>query len=185
MSLKRFLTSLSVAVCLGVMAFQAHAQTPPSPIIAIVDVPGVIRKSEAAKTIGAQMETFRTRFDEEARGIESQLRAQEQELAAQRNALAAEVWDERRREFESRVQSGQRDVQGRLRTLDRAYQGALRKVELKLAEIIEGLATERGVNLVLVASAAVIYTPSMDLSEESLARLNAALPSVTVELTNQ
>ena len=150
MSLKRFLTSLSVAVCLGVMAFQAHAQTPPSPIIAIVDVPGVIRKSEAAKTIGAQMETFRTRYDEE-----------------------------------SRVQSGQRDVQGRLRTLDRAYQGALRKVELKLAEIIEGLATERGVNLVLVASAAVIYTPSMDLSEESLARLNAALPSVTVELTNQ
>ena len=183
-----FMTLAIPGTMLGVSAVgfsAAVAQTPPPPVIAIVDVPGVIRKSEAAKMIGAQMDQLRTRFDDEARAIESRLRDEEQELSRQRNVLAAEAWQERRREFEGKVQAGQREVQGKLRNLDRAYQGALRKIELKLAEIIEGLATERGVNLVLVASAAVIYTPSMDLSAESLTRLNAALPSVTVEFTEQ
>ena len=159
----------------------ALAQDARSPI-AVVDVQGALRNSDAAKEVQAKINERRQAYQRQVTEEEKALRASEQELQQQRSTLAPEVYQQRLRAFRDRVTDVQKSVQERRRALDQAFTNAMNKVRDVLVSVIAEIADERGAQVVLFKDHIVIAEKSLDFSDEALRRLNERLPSVAVEL---
>ncbi|GHD46766.1 hypothetical protein GCM10017083_16260 [Thalassobaculum fulvum] len=181
---------LTALLILGVPTGLLHAQTaPPSAPaevaelpVAVVDVQGIMRAAQAAKAIHEQIETRRSAYQEEVSAEEKRLRTVEQDLAQQRSILAPEAYQQKVRQFQSQVAEVQRQVQMRKRELDETFAKAMNEVRKSLVSVVAEIAEQRGIKLVLFKSQIVIAEKSLDVSDETLKRLNERLPTVKVDL---
>ncbi|MEQ8817723.1 MAG: OmpH family outer membrane protein [Thalassobaculum sp.] len=156
----------------------AQAELP----IAVVDVQGIMRAAKAAKAIHDQIETRRSAYQEEVAAEERRLRVAEQDLSQQRAVLAPDAYQQKVREFQTKVAEVQRQVQMRKRELDETFARAMNEVRKSLVAVVAEIAEQRGIKLVLFKSQIVIAEKSLDVSDETLQRLNERLPTVKVEL---
>lgn len=179
----------ATAVARPALAQPAVAQTGP-PVaaatsalpIAVVDLQGILRAASAAKGIHTQIERRRETYQEQVVAEEKRLRQAEQDLAQQRAVLGPEAYQQRVREFQSQVAEVQRQVQMRKRELDETFAGAMNEVRNALISVVAEIAEQRGIKLVLFKNQIVIAEKSLDVSDETLQRLNQRLPAVKVEL---
>ena len=175
------LLPLLVAMALvapGGLPGAAAAEGLPEPVVAVIDYQRVMQDASAARSIREQFETRRGQFQEEIAAEEQRLHEADKELARQRSELTPEVFAQRRRGFETDVAEVQRLVQQRRRQLDRASAEALDRVKQALIEVVTDMAEEHGFNLVLPASEVLFFSRRLDLTEEVMARLDEALPTV-------
>ncbi len=173
----RVIVLIVLLICGATTAF---AQAMPNPSIAVLDIQRILRESLAAKSVRPQADKIRGKYQKEVRNQESQLRKAEQDLARQRAILSPEAYAQKRRKFEERARTAQRSVQGRKRQLDKAFGGAMEKVRGALVKIAAKIASERKINLVLPKSVVLLSLKSLDITDQTLARLNKQLPSVKV-----
>ncbi len=150
----------------------------PAPVVIVIDFQEVLRNSAAAKSIQQQLERTRSSYQEDINKKERDLRAAEQELGQQRAVLAPEAFQQRRRDFETRVADVQRDVSAKKRQLDQAFEENITKVREQLITIVDELAKETKANMVISRSAIVIVEKKFDLTGEALARLDKKIASV-------
>ena len=96
--------------------------------------------------------------------------------------LAPEAFASRRREFEAAVDSAQRLVDDRNRTLDRLLSEAMTKVNTSLSQVLQDLSTARGYNVVVDRNNTLLWysAQTMDLTAEILTQLDQRLPNVDV-----
>ena len=185
-TLRHAAVAMAVVLAIGCAgAAPALAQTPApaaSSPIAVVDVQGALRSSDAAKEIQSKINERRQAYQRQVSEEEKALRAAEQDLQQQRSVLAPEVYQQRLRAFRDRVTDVQKSVQSRRRALDQAFTNAMNKVRDVLVSVIAEIADERGAQVVLFKDHIVIAEKSLDFSDEALRRLNKRLPSVSVEL---
>ncbi len=159
----------------------AQAQLEP-PVVAVVDIQAILTQSEAAKAIQGQLDSARRTVQEEMQAREAELREGEQDLRRQRTVLAPDAFEERMREFQGRVAEVERQVQDRMRGLDQAFSAASDQIKSKILEVVANIAQEQGVDIVLSRQHVVLAQRALDLTEPVMERLNAQLPSVTVNL---
>ena len=95
------------------------------------------------------LERTRSTYQEDINKKERDLRAAEQELGQQRAVLAPEAFQQRRRDFETRVADVQRDVSAKKRQLDQAFEENITKVREQLITIVDELAKGRPMAKVL------------------------------------
>lgn len=176
--MRRILFALA-AVGIFAIAHPAGAVDPlPAPTIVVIDFQEVLRNSAAAKSIQQQLERTRASYQDDINKKERDLRAAEQDLAQQRAVLAPEAFQQRRRDFETRVADVQRDVSSKKRQLDQAFEENISKVREQLLAIVDQLAKESKANLVISKAAVVIVEKKFDLTGEALARLDKRVASV-------
>jgi len=171
-----------LVVVLTTVAWSAigHAQQPPTPVVAVIDVTKVMRESQASESIRSQIEQKRSLFQEEIAQREADLRTAEQDLIDQRAVLAPEIFAERQKEFQAMVAEMQRHVQNRKRQLDEAFANGMQQVERMIAQVAQEIASARGVNMVLTKSMVIYSVPALDITDETVAQLNQKLPSVSI-----
>lgn len=167
------------------MTAPAAAQQAVSPVVAVIDIQAVLRDSAASRAIRSQIEKQWESYKQEITRQENELRAAEKELARQETLLAPEALRERRRSFEQRSGELQRNVQNRKRQLDGAFRKAMNTVQKSLGEVIEEVAKENGIKLVFLRSNLVFAVPDFDITKEIVERLNARLPSVSVQIPDK
>ncbi|HER27304.1 MAG TPA: OmpH family outer membrane protein, partial [Rhodospirillales bacterium] len=92
----------------------------------------------------------------------------------------AEVFAEKRREFEQRVSQVQRLVQQRKGELDRIQGDSMRQVQVALNKIISEIAIEKGYILILRRNMTVLASNNLDITDRVLGTLNKSLASVKV-----
>lgn len=152
----------------------------PPAVVAVIDYQKVLREAQAARSIREQVEQRRRAYQDEIAQEEQRLHEADKELARQRSVLSAEAFAERRREFELEVAEVQRKVQERRRQLDQVSTVALNQVRDALIDVVAELAEQNGANLVLPSSTVLVYSPSLDLTDQVLERLDRKLPEVRV-----
>jgi Skp family chaperone for outer membrane proteins len=69
----------------------------------------------------------------------------------------------------------------RRKMLDQSFTDAMNVVRDRLLSIVQAVAHEKGANLVLVKQQVLWTDKSLDVTDEVLARLNKALPEVTLK----
>ncbi|MBC8337242.1 MAG: OmpH family outer membrane protein [Rhodospirillales bacterium] len=147
---------------------------------AVLDVQKILRNAKAVKNIRDQITAYGTGFEKEIEKEREALRKANQELARQRTILAPEAFAEKRREFEQRVVEVQRMVQKRQRDLDGTRAKAMNEVNKSYISIIEKLATERNLAMIIRKAQTAYAATSLDVTNEVLARLDKNLPTVKV-----
>lgn len=157
----------------------AQEALPPA-VAAVIDYQRILREAKAAQAIRDQVESRRKLYQDEIAKQEQRLHEADKELARQRSILSAEAFSERRRAFEGEVAGVQRMAQERRRELDQAAAAALNNVRTAMIEVVGELAEARGFNLVLPTSGLLLFSPAIDLTNETLAQLDRKLPNVKV-----
>lgn len=167
-----------LGLLLAVTPVQAQRMEPT--VVAVVDLQHLLRDSRAGQSIEVQMEQLRDGFANRVAVQESALRQEEKDLQDQAALLAPEVLAERRRQFEEKVVTLQRDVRAQQQALEQTYAGGVGQIRQAIVEILSALVDERGIDLVVPQTAVLVGTRSLDITGEVLSRLDQQLPSVTL-----
>jgi Skp family chaperone for outer membrane proteins len=184
--LKRRLFSLVFTLGVGLVAptftTVALAQSTAPPVIAVLDVEKILQESAASKSMRPQIEKIRNDYRNDVKQQEGTLRKAEQDLAQQRTVVSADVFAQKRREFEERARQAQTDVQERKRVIDQALGGAIDKIRASTVDIAKEIATERKIDLILPRGAVFLAVQHLDITAETMKRLDGKLPSVTIAM---
>lgn len=162
------------------LAAQVEAEDGTGPVIAVIDMQRILRESLAVTQMQQQIEELRQAYQAEFREQDRELRANDQELARQRSNLSADDFAQKRQEMERKVAEVQRGVQQRRRSLDRLFGQGMGQVREALITIVNEVAAERDIDVVLAKSTVVAVKQDLDITNEVLARLDSSLPSIDI-----
>lgn len=164
---------------------RAQTETMSDPTIAVIDMRRIRQQSDAVKSIEQQIQKRKSRYQEKLSEKEKALREEDKSLAKQRTLLSEEAFKKKRQQLKQKLGAFRRQIKTRRKALDQAYSEAMRKVQKKLIEIVQTVAKERELDVVLNKGAVVLVRPDMEITEVALERLNSQLGSVDVPDLNQ
>ena len=150
--------------------------------IGLIDLDGVLRQSSGTAKVRQLLDEQRLTFQEEFTQREAELQATEKALQADREMLSEDAFNERLKAFEDEVAEVQRQIQYRRQALDRAFQEAQRNLRGLALDIVKQIASERKLDLVLSQESALIFLPTLNISEEVLARLDERTRNARIEI---
>ena len=148
--------------------------------IAVINIQEIMRESLAAKSVRQKLEAQQKAFQNEMTAKEKKLQEDEKNLAQQRSVLAPEAFEQKVNEFRTKATTAQREVQAKKSKLDNAFAQALAEIQKNVVDISAAIAKERSYQAVLPTSQMLYAEPSLDITDEVLARLNKKLPNVAV-----
>lgn len=149
-------------------------------VIAVLDMERILRDSKAAQTLRAEIDRQRAEHQKELREKEDALRTADEELARQRAVLSAEAFAAKRRELQEQATSLQREFLSRQKGMEQAFGKGIAQVRSALVDVATNIAEERGIDLILLKGAVVLVSRELDITEETMERLNEKLPSIDV-----
>jgi Skp family chaperone for outer membrane proteins len=180
--MRSFFRQILLALLLITATLPVLAADKTAPAVALlVDVQRVLDDAEAAKGVQKLLNAERVQFQTETEKEENQLRQAEQDLGKAHGHLAAAAYTEREQQLRQRFIAVERHVDMRRKMLDQSFTDAMNVVRDRLISIVKDVAHEKGANLVLVKQQVLWADKSLDVTDEVLARLNKALPEVTIK----
>ncbi len=152
--------------------------------IAVVDVQFLMRNSDAAKNVRAQIEKLRADSQREFNRNQDDVDKLGQSIAQERPRLSEEAYQQRMRELRQRAANYQSDMQERQGKLDGAFHEASQKMAATIEQIVDEIIKEQKLVLVLPRSTIIGRPAVPDITQEVLKRLNQRAPSITIDLPN-
>lgn len=149
--------------------------------IAAIDVQRIYRESAAAKAFRQEIDKQRTEEQDRFRAREKALLETDKELKQQRTILSREIFNQKNQDLARRVEMLNRDIQTHNKAIKDLLDQGIRKVQKFLIDVVQEIAIERELDLVVTAGSAVLQNPRLDITEEAMTRLNAKLPAVPLE----
>lgn len=150
--------------------------------IGLVDLDGVLRKSAGTQKVRELLDEQRLAFQKEFTIRETALQESERALQDDKSKISQEQFNIRLTGFEAEVAEVQRQIQYRRQALDQAFQEAQREIRSLAYEIVKEIAAERRLDLVLAQDAALIFLPTLNISDDVLARLNKRTENARIEI---
>lgn len=156
----------------------------PAPVfnVGIVDIAAILRQSTAAQALQRQMQVEQEKYQILTDQQQRTLQAEEEAIERQRASLSAEVYTQKRREFQERVNRTTTELRLRRRQIDEAFTEASGEINRTLLNVIEELARDQNVQLVVRREAVLYQQAVFDLTEAASESLNQRLPSISVSL---
>jgi outer membrane protein len=151
--------------------------------IGLIDLDGVLRASAGAARVRELLDEQRVEFQREFAARETALQEAERQLVAQRDELDEAEFARRLADFEASVTQIQKEIQYRREAIDVAFQEAQSRLRSLAIQIVTDLAKERKLDLVLFRESALIFLPSLNLSDEVLRRLDERTKNARIEVT--
>ena len=179
------ITALSVALP-GV----AQAQRTPGAVIIVVDTDRVYRECTACKAAQTQLQgmvtSARTRAQQLGQPLQTEAQSIEQAGAALRNqtgaarAAAETALNTRLQQFQQRQTTAQQEVARLEQNIQSVQANVLRQINVRLNPVITQVMNARNANIALDTNATLARAGALDVTNDVLTALNAALPSVSV-----
>ncbi len=182
--LKWLVSALIVFSVSGGAAFAQSPKGSPPKLerFAVINIQKVLRISAATRAVKPQIQQIRDRIQKQIQDRERSLKAENEALQRERSILSPQAYEQRRRDFQSKVSVLQSDVQGLRRRLDAAGRAAMAQVNQHFRAVAAEIAKERQLQIIIPRATALFVHPSFDITDEVLKRLNKRLPSVKVAL---
>ena len=180
--MKTLLISTAFAAALLAPA-AASAQAIPAAVVAVVDVDRVASQCNACKTAIAALEAQQTAFNNGRQALAAPLEAEGKSIQAAVDALPKgkepdAALQARYKAFQEKQQSGAAELQRQAQQIQRNEAYVSQQIQSKLNTVYAPVMQRRGANLLVDVRATLATTPAVDVTNDVLAALNAALPSV-------
>lgn len=153
-----------------------------APAILTISVDRILAESRAGAAIAAQAEALSIAIQTDVETRREALRVEELELAADRGGLDRATFDARAAAFRARVTALRAERAERLSALQRAVAAAEASLRATLEPILVSILTERGAMLLLDERQVVLSARALDVTDEAISRLDAALPTLDVRV---
>lgn len=154
-----------------------------APTVAVVDFQRVLQDSAAGRSIMSQLDTERRKFRDEYTRMEEELKTGENELKRKLAVMAPDQANAERDGLQRKQAEYQRILQEKQESIQKAGNEAGLVVNDNITGIVEQYALERHIGLVVRKDAVIsMIDKNMDITDDIIQRLNAKLPSVTVNV---
>jgi Skp family chaperone for outer membrane proteins len=179
--MKTLLFSAATAAALF-LPTAANAQAVPAAVVAVVDLDRVTSQCNACKTAIAALNSQATAEQNREKALVAPLQTEQKSIQDAIDALAGKPADAalkaRATAFQTKYEQAQQQAARGRQQLE-ANQAYVRKQILdKLNGVYQGVMQRRGANLLVEQGATLASTTSVDVTNDVLAALNAALPTV-------
>ena len=168
----------------------AQAQRTPPAVIVVVDSDRIFRECTACRAAQTQLQgmvtSARTRTSQLGQPLQTEAQSIEQAAAALRNqsgaarTAAETALQTRMQAFQQRQTTAQQEVARLEQNIQSTQQNVLRQINVRLNPIITQVMNARNANLALDTNATLARAGALDVTNDVMTALNAALPSVSV-----
>lgn len=179
--MKTLLVSAAFAAAL-VAPVAASAQAVPGAVIAVVDLEKVTSTCNACKTANATLQSQVSGLKTRQQALAGPLNTEGQSLETAAKALNGKEPDAalqaRAKAYQTKVQQAQQEIASREEQIRRNTAYIQKQILDKLGPIYQQVMTRRGANVLLEAGATLATSNSVDVTNDVVAALNSALPSI-------
>lgn len=160
----------------------APAQRAAAPVVVIVDVDRIFRECNACRTAQTQLQAQVQQLQTRAQQLQQPLATEEAAIrAALGNRTTPDAATQTRiQAFETRQNAAAQELQRSQATFQRNQAYVAQQIQARLNPVVQQVMTARGANLALDVRATLAHGPALDVTNDVLAQLNTALPSVNV-----
>lgn len=162
----------------------AQAQRLPGAVIAVVDTTRVYRECTACRSAQTQLQTQATALQARQQTLANQLRPEGQQLEQAVQALGTRQPDAALRQrvetFQQRQNQANQELAQAQQRLQSTQAHVLQQINQRLDPIVSQSMAARGANVALSVDATLAHSQTVDITNDVLARLNQALPAVSV-----
>ena len=152
----------------------------PDTNVGVVDLNYILSESDAAVDAAKQIEDIAKQIEEEIKNTDQNLIDEQNELIESQQIMAPAAFDEKRKEYENKVQNYNVTRQEKLMSIDRIVSESRNEVLNALKPILEEIANDNGITVLLEKNSVLLNAENMDITEEALKSLNKKLPSIEV-----
>ena len=175
-------------VALGAIALAAPTMAPaqrvPGAVVAVVDTSTIYRDCTACRAAQTTLQGQVTTLQNRQRTLGQQLQTEGKPIQDAITALGTKQPDAalqaRVRAFQQREQQANQELQTGQQRIQSTQANVLRQINERLGPIITQTMTARGANIVVDKDQTLANGAGTDITADVLARLNSALPSVSV-----
>jgi outer membrane protein len=182
--MKTFLFSAAVAASILVPS-AASAQAVPGAVIAVVDLNRVTAECNACKTAQAALRSQATGYETRRRTLGTSLQTEQKSIQAAIDALNGKQPDAalqaRAKAFQTKAQQDEQELQAQQEQIGRNQQYIQKQIVDKLGPIYQQVMQRRNANILLSTDATLATSASVDVTNDVLAGLNTALPSLQTQ----
>jgi Skp family chaperone for outer membrane proteins len=179
------------AIAAAAFAVPASAQRAPQATIVVVDNGRVFSECTACRAASAQLQTMVQQGNARAQQLGQGIQTEGQSIQQQAQAAAAQPVGpartatenglrQRAQALDARQTQANQEIQRLEQNLQSTRANVSRQLNERLNPIYITVMNAHGANLLLDTDATLAHAPALDVTNEVLAALNAALPSVSV-----
>jgi outer membrane protein len=179
--MKNLLITTSL-IAAAVLPSAAQAQAIPGAVIAIVDLEKVTSDCNACKTATAALRAQATALQTRQQSLATPLQAEGKSLQAAADALNGKEPDAalktRIQAFQTKEQQAGQELQNQKDQVQRNQQYIQKQISDKLNPIYTQVMQRRGANIMLEIGQTLASGATLDVTNDVITALNAALPSI-------
>jgi len=169
-------------VAASAIATPALAQRVPAAAVAVVDLDRVGRECTACKSAATALQSQVTAFNNRRQALNTQLQPERTSLQTAVNALNGKQPDaaltQRIQAFQQKEVNAAQELEKQQNQIQRNQAYISQQINAKLAPLLQPAMDRRGANVLLDSGAAIRFATTVDITNDVLAALNAALTSV-------
>ena len=154
----------------------------PDTNVGVIDLNYILSESDAAVDAAKQIEDIAKKIEEEIKNTDQDLIDEQNELIESQQIMAPAAFDEKRKEYENKVQNYNVTRQEKLMSIDRIVSESRNEVLNALKPILEEISNDMGITILLEKNSVLLNAENMDITEQALKALNKKLPSIEVSV---
>jgi len=157
----------------------SHADYP-NTSIGVIDLNYILAEAKAAKNAAEQIEDLAIKIENEVQESDEALIEEQNKLIESQAVMAPAVFEEKRKEYEKKVQNYNISRQEKLLSIDKMISESRNDVLNALKPILEEISNDKGITVLLEKNSVLLNADNMDITEEALKKLNKELPKLEV-----
>ena len=174
---------ISAALAAAVIApSAATAQALPSAVVAVVDLDRVTSECNACKTAQAALRSQVQAYQSREQALAAPLETEQKSIQAAIDALKGKEPDaalkNRVQAFQNKQQQAAQELSTQQRQIQANQAYIQKQIQDKLNPIYQQVMTRRGANLLVEVGTTLATAQNVDVTNDVLAALNAALPTL-------
>ena len=144
----------------------------PATSVGVIDLNYILSEAKAAKVA--------IKIEEEVKASDQDMLDEQNKLIESQSIMAPNVFEEKRLDYEKKVQNYNLSRQEKLISIDMLVSESRNDVLNALKPILEDIANDKGITILLEKNSVLLNADSMDITDEALKKLDKDLPKIDV-----
>lgn len=148
--------------------------------IAVINVDETLNKSLVLKDINLKIDKKKEEFQKEVSKKQEDLESEQKKLESRKKLLTKEKFDKEAQEFVKKVENFKAEIENRENILKKASFDALNKVTIELKAIVDDIAKDKSIDVVVNSNQIVFAKEDIDISNQAREALDKKISKVDV-----
>ena len=180
------ITAVTMCLIIGLSSVAKAQGSGDQPLgkVVIVDIQRVLSESAAGKDIQSQYDKEESRIEKDAAQKDAALKKKRDELVKKQPEMEKEEFVKQGNQFQQDIAAARNELGAQSRNLKAATAEAVKKLRLQMVQVVSDLASEESYALVMSKQNIILAEKNMDVTENVIQRLNKAVKSIKIDLSN-